>query len=96
MVKKITLQNGFKCTIDDKRLDDMELLEDLAEVDKGNILALPGVFIRILGVEQKNKLYDKIRDKKTGIVSSESAGNALQEIVEALNANDQEDTAKNS
>lgn len=96
MVKKITLKNGFKCSINDNRFDDMELLEDLAEVDKGNVLLLPDVISRILGEDNKKKLYDKVRDKKTGIVSSIAVGDALQEIIEAMSEDDPEDVTKNS
>lgn len=96
MVKKITLQNGFKCEIDDQRLDDMELLEDLVAVDKGDVLKLPAIIEKILGVEQKKKLYDKVRDKKTGTVSSIAVADALQEIMETMSEQDAEDAAKNS
>lgn len=96
MVRKITLQNGFKCSIDDQRLDDMELLEDLVEVDEGNVMKLPAVINKILGVEQKKKLYDKVRDKKTGTVSSIAVADALQEIMETMSEQDAEDAAKNS
>lgn len=96
MKKKITLQNGFRCTVDDARFDDMELLEDLAEVDNGNILKLPDVISKMIGAENKKKLYDTVRDKKTGIVSSVAVGDALQEIIEAMSEEDPEDSVKNS
>ena len=96
MVREITLQNGFKCSIDDQRLDDMELLEDLVEVDEGNVMKLPAVIVKILGVEQKKKLYNKLRDKKTGTVTSVAVADALQEIMEGMNEVDAEDTVKNS
>ncbi len=96
MVREITLQNGFKCSIDDQRLDDMELLEDLVEVDEGNVMKLPAVIDKILGVEQKKKLYNKLRDKKTGTVTSVAVADALQEIMEGMNEVDAEDTVKNS
>lgn len=94
MLKKGTLKNGFKFTIDDTRLDDMELLEQLVEIDKGNVLVLPEVINKIIGEDQKKKLYDSLRDKKTGVVSSTAVGDALTEMFEVIN--DQEDTAKNS
>lgn len=96
MVREITLQNGFKCSIDDQRLDDMELLEDLVEVDEGNVMKLPAIIDKILGVAQKKKLYNKLRDKKTGTVSSIAVAEALQEIMESMGEVDAEDTAKNS
>ena len=56
MLKKGTLKNGFKFTIDDARLDDMELLEDLVAVDNGNVLVLPAVINKMLGETQKKRL----------------------------------------
>lgn len=94
MLKKGTLKNGFKFTIDDARLDDMELLEDLVAVDNGNVLVLPAVINKMLGETQKKRLYDKLRDKKTGVVSSTAVGEALAEMFTALE--DPEETAKNS
>ena len=96
MVKKGVLKCGFKFSINDSHLDDMELLEDLVEIDKGDILKLPAAITKLLGETQKKKLYDKLRDKKTGVVSSTSVGEALQEMFEIMNENDPEDTAKNS
>ena len=73
-MKSGKLQNGFKFKVDEASLDDMELLEDLAEIDKGNVLKYPSAIERILGKEQKAKLYDKIRDPETGKAVSESRG----------------------
>ena len=72
-----------------------ELLEDLAEIDKGNVLKYPSAIERILGKEQKAKLYDKIRDPKTGKVTATATSEALTEIIEVLNSQT-EDAGKNS
>ena len=50
----------------------------------------------MIGAENKKKLYDTVRDKKTGIVSSVAVGDALQEIIEAMSEDDPEDSVKNS
>lgn len=94
-MKSGKLQNGFKFKVDEASLDDMELLEDLAEIDKGNILKYPAAIERILGKEQKAKLYDKIRDPETGRVTATATSEALTEIIEVLNSQT-EDAGKNS
>jgi hypothetical protein len=94
-MKSGKLQNGFKFKVDEASLDDMELLEDLAEIDKGNILKYPSAIERILGKEQKAKLYDKIRDPETGRVTATATSEALTEIIEVLNSQT-EDAGKNS
>ena len=94
-MKSGKLQNGFKFKVDEASLDDMELLEDLAEIDKGNILKYPSAIERILGKEQKAKLYDKIREPETGKVTATATSEALTEIIEVLNSQT-EDAGKNS
>lgn len=94
-MKSGKLQNGFKFKVDEASLDDMELLEDLAEIDKGNVLKYPSAIERILGKEQKAKLYDKIRDPETGKVTATATSEALTEIIEVLNSQT-EDAGKNS
>lgn len=94
-MKSGKLQNGFRFKVDETSLDDMELLEDLAEIDKGNILKYPSAIERILGKDQKAKLYDKIRDPKTGRVTATAISEALTEIIELLNTQT-EDAGKNS
>lgn len=93
-MKKGTLSNGFKFSINEDSLDDMELLEALAEADKGDVLKFVDVLDKLLGEKQKAKLYDSLRDKKTGIVSVTKVGDALVEIIEVVGQEEEE--GKNS
>lgn len=77
MTKGIT-KTGFKFTLLDEVLDDMELLELVSEVDD-NPLLLPKLIERLLGRKQKKRLYDHCRDEK-GRVSSTRVSNELEEI----------------
>lgn len=61
-MKKGTTKTGFAFTIEDSALNDMELLEALTEVDRGEHGSFPIVIKRLLGDEQKKKLYDHCRD----------------------------------
>lgn len=60
-MKKGKTESGFTFIVDDSVFDDMELLEMLVDIDKGNSAALPGVIAHILGDEQKKKLYEHCR-----------------------------------
>lgn len=93
-MKKGTLSNGFKFSIKDNSLDDMELLEALAAADKGDVLQFVTVLTKLLGDKQKEKLYESLRDKKTGVVSVTKVGDALLEIIEV--AGQEEEEGKNS
>lgn len=77
MIKGIT-KTGFKFTLLEEVLDDMELLDLISEVDE-NPLLLPKLIEKLLGEKQKKRLYDHCRDDK-GRVSSTSISNELVEI----------------
>lgn len=59
---QIVTPSGFECVIDDDVLNDMELFEGIVELDKGNILEIPGVVSKLFGPEDKKRLYDHVRD----------------------------------
>lgn len=83
MIRKGKLENGFEFEIDDAVLDDMELIDTLAEADSGDALAASRAFSMIVGKEQKKRLYDYIRNED-GRVPIETAVNALTEMLETL------------
>lgn len=59
-MKGIT-ESGFKFNIDEKKLNNMELVEAIAELDT-NQLALPRVLNLLIGAEEKKALYDHVRE----------------------------------
>lgn len=81
-MKEGVTKSGFKFVIEDGVLDDMELLEALVDVDKGNSAALPDVIVRVLGEDQKKKLYDHLREN--GRVPVSKVGAELAEIFGAF------------
>ena len=89
-MKKIELTNGLKLEIDEENLQDMELLDDLYESQTTNPLKVSAVIQKVLGDENKKKLYDYIRDKKTGRVLPDDVTDALMEIFSKM------DETKNS
>lgn len=69
---------GFEFDIEDERLDDMELVDIMAEIEE-NPLLMPKLCKMLLGEEQKKRLYDHLRSED-GRVPIEATTNAIQEI----------------
>lgn len=69
---------GFEFDIEDERLDDMELVDIMAEIDE-NPLLMTKLCKMLLGEEQKKRLYDHLRSED-GRVPIEATTNAIQEI----------------
>lgn len=71
-------KSGFEFKVTDARLNNYELLENVADVDE-NPLLLPKVVNLLLGKEQAGRLKDHVRDDD-GMVDSEKLGVEIQEI----------------
>ncbi len=78
-----TTSTGFKYEIEDAQLDNMELLDALAEVDQGKILAMSRVCDLLLGKEQKQRLYDHCRTEKRNVPAS-AVQNEILEIIKGV------------
>ncbi len=85
---KVKTSSGFECEIDEKNLDDMRLLDLVAEVSEGNTAKLPDIINRVLG-DEKEKLYKHIEDEH-GRVPVEKASDEITEIFRKIS------TGKNS
>lgn len=77
--KKKKTSTGFVYTINENALNNFELLELFAEVDK-NPLLLPKVLTMILGKDGKQALYDHVR-LEDGTVPADKISNELLEII---------------
>lgn len=77
MAKKKT-KSGFSYEIDEKALNNFELLEMLGDLED-NPLLLPKVIKIVLGEKQKKALYDHVRDED-GRVPTEKIEIELVEI----------------
>lgn len=75
-----TTKSGFDYSIGDEALDDYELLEDLSDIDQGDIFKITIVARRILGEEQLQALKEHIRNEK-GRVSAEKMGDEINQIL---------------
>lgn len=77
---EIKTKSGFEAVIDPAALDDMELLEDMARMDAGEEWLAARVVTRLLGAEQKRKLYEFCRSPETGRVSVTKVSEVLMEL----------------
>ena len=73
-----TTSSGFKFKIDEVDLNDMEFIELMAEAEE-NPLKYPKMVERMLGKEQKQKLYDHV-STKVGRVPPDAIDKELEEI----------------
>jgi hypothetical protein len=81
MLRAITVA-GVQITVDPTVFDDFELLESLAEIQRGDILALPTVFRAVVS-DQAQVLLDAVRDER-GRVTATAATEMLVQIMSEL------------
>lgn len=68
-MKGIT-SSGFEYNLDETALDDYELLEDLCELDNGNTARTISALNRLLGIEQKDRLKEHLREENGRVPAS--------------------------
>lgn len=73
---------GVQLTVDPTVFDDFELLESLAEIQRGDVLALPAVFRAVAG-DKAQALLDAVRDER-GRVTATAATEVLVQIMSEL------------
>lgn len=73
---------GVRVTVDPTIFDDFELLESLAEIQRGDVLALPAVFRAVAG-DKAQALLDAVRDER-GRVTATAATEMLVQIMSEL------------
>lgn len=69
MIKGKT-SSGFAFQIDEEARDDMELLDAILKLDAGEKQYMSEVVVRLLGDEQRDKLYDHCRGKSGRVLAS--------------------------
>lgn len=74
-------KSGFQYSINDDALDDMELIDALADMDDGEVTSYRYALKSLLGEDQRKALYEHIRSKKTGRVSAKAVFTAFVEIL---------------
>ena len=83
MAKRGELANGFKYEVDENVLDDMRLVDAIAEAEGENPLKVSKVMTMVLGKEQKERLYKHLENESRR-VPVKMVMDALMEIFEAM------------
>ncbi len=78
---KGTTTSGFNFSLDTDDMNDMRVIEALAEVEKGNVLYVIDLIKLMLGTEQKEALFKHVANKD-GKVSPELCMVEIKEIFE--------------
>ncbi len=78
-MKHVKTSAGFEADVDEKRFNNMELLDAIVELEKGNTLVLSRLADLVLG-DDKQRLYDAVRDED-GIVPIDLASAQINEIM---------------
>lgn len=81
-MRQVTTKSGLYLEIEEERLNNMELLDALTDLDGGDGTALSTVLRLLLTKEQKKALYDHLRIPG-GTVPIEAVAETLREIFEA-------------
>ena len=91
MSKAGTTSTGFQYEITDEAMNDAELLDALIEADEGNATSMMKAMNKLLGAEQKQKLYEHLRNED-GRVPLTGERSLVSEITEIMSG----DSVKNS
>lgn len=75
--------SGFEFELDEKVMDNMELVDALADASENNPIAMSRAVKLLLGDEQRRKLYDHLRTED-GRVPVAAVGKEAVEIVQAF------------
>lgn len=74
-------KTGFTYQLDDDAMNNMELVDAMAELDDGgHPFALSRVCLLLLGKEQRKRLYDHIRTED-GRVPPQAMGEEIADII---------------
>ena len=80
-----TTSTGFAFSISEEALNNMELLDAMAEMRDGDHLSMSKICLMLLGPEQRQRLYDHLRGE-SGNVPIDAVSRELMEIFNAKGA----------
>lgn len=74
--------SGFEFEIDEKKLNDMRLLDMIVDLANGDAMQLSPVVVKVLGKDQRERLYEHLEEKE-GRASIERVSEEVAEIFSA-------------
>lgn len=80
---KCKTSTGFVVELDKNVMNNMELVDALAEAENDNPVALSKACLLLLGKDNRQKLYDHLR-QENGRVPVDAVGAALTDIFKAF------------
>ena len=63
-MKEGVTKTGFHFSLEDDAMDDMELVEELANMQENDLIAITRVVTMVFGQDQKKALYDHLRARE--------------------------------
>lgn len=82
-MKKGKTESGFNYEIDEKVLDDMELIDAMAASQGDDPTQISTVVVKIFGTDQRKRLYDHVR-AEDGRVPISKVADIITEIINSL------------
>ena len=79
----VTTDTGFKCDVNRDALNDVELLDDIIDMNNGELISVHRIVDKVIGKEQRAALYDHVRDDK-GVVKLDAISAELTNIFDAV------------
>ena len=85
-MKLIKLENGLELEVNEANLNNMELVDALAEMEENEAIATSKAVKLAIGAENRKKLYNHLRDEN-GNVPIEQVMKNFEEILNKLGDN---------
>lgn len=63
-MKEGVTKTGFHFSLEDDAMDDMDLVEELANMQENDLIAITRVVTMVFGPDQKKALYDHLRTQE--------------------------------
>ena len=79
----VTTDTGFKSDVNRDALNDVELLDDIIDMNNGELISVHRIVDKVIGKEQRAALYDHVRDDK-GVVKLDAISAELTNIFDAV------------
>lgn len=83
-MKSGTTRTGFEYTFDDDRINDMEVIDALADVTSGeNVLAITHALRKLLPDDDRKRLYEHVR-LEDGRVPADAIMEEIRDMMEGV------------